>query len=222
MIDVTIDPVLTEKISDFKIAAIQYTDITVGDSPQMLRGRLHLYQESLYFDLLEKELSDFPGIKEWRRIFKMAGTDPSRYRHSAESLYRRIKKQNYLPSIQSAADMNNLYSLQTESPIGIYDLDRISGSISFTIGNEDDQYEGINERINKMNGLILTKDGIGPFGSPYVDSKRTMVTKETKNAIQFLYLRPSLTHGESEGIAASLMESFIKVNGGLGELKILG
>ena len=221
MIPVTIDPMLTEKISGFKIAAIQCTDITVAASPKMLRGRLQLYQESLYFDLLDRDVTDFPGIKEWRRTFKLAGTDPSRYRHSAEALYRRVKKRNYVPSIQSAADMNNFYSLQTESPLGIYDLDQISGSIAFTIGKEDDQYEGINERINKMKGIIVTKDRIGPFGSPYVDSRRTMVTMETKNAIQFVYLRPSLTIEESEGIAGSLMESFLKVHGGVGELKIL-
>lgn len=211
---ITIDSTLKEKIESFKIATITYKGIIVSDSPKMLKGRLQMFQESLYFETQEKELMDFPGLKEWRNIFKLAGGDPSRYRHSAEALYRRIKKQNYLPSIHSATDLNNFFSLQYESPLGIYDLDHIQGDIIFTIGTDYDEYEGINERNNTMKNIIISKDEIGAFGSPYVDSKRTMVTADTTNAIQFIYLRPSLSIEEAEKLTTSLMNMFTSIHGG--------
>ncbi|MGM9927568.1 MAG: B3/4 domain-containing protein [Bacillus sp. (in: firmicutes)] len=211
---VTIDSSIKDKIPHFKIAAITYTNITISDSPQMLKGRLQLFQESLFFETQEKELMEFDGLKEWRDTCKNIGTDTSRYRHSAEALYRRIKKQNYLPSIHSATDLNNFFSLKYEVPIGIYDLDQIKGNIAFTIGTEDDQYIGINERNNTMKNMFISKDDVGAFGSPHVDSKRTMVTTETKNATQFVYIRPSLPSNEAEKLAASLMNMFTGIHGG--------
>ncbi|MGM9922722.1 MAG: B3/4 domain-containing protein [Bacillus sp. (in: firmicutes)] len=212
--NISIHPILHEAVPSFKVAVIAYRDITVDESPQMLKGRLQLFQESLFFETQEKEIYDFPGLKEWRDTFKHAGTDASRYRPSAEALYRRIKKQNYLPSIHSATDLNNFFSLQYQCPIGIYDTDAIKGDITFTIGDEQDAYLGINERTNSLKKMIHSRDERGPFGSPHVDSKRTMVTSDTKNAIQFIYLRPSLPLEEANQLAASLMDMFTSISGG--------
>ena len=83
---------LIECVPDFKIGYIEYQDITVGESPQMLKGRLQFFQELLYFELQDKKIMDFPGILEWRQIFKKTGKDPNRYRHSAEALISKNSK----------------------------------------------------------------------------------------------------------------------------------
>ena len=113
--EITISTTLKDKIPHFKAGIITYNTIEVGPSPQMVKGRLQLFQESLFFDLQEKEWNDFKGIKEWRETFKPLEQDPSRYRPSVEALYRRIKKQNYLPSVHSAIDLNNFFSLKIRS-----------------------------------------------------------------------------------------------------------
>lgn len=125
-----------KRIPNFKLGIILYKDIIVGDSPQMVKGRLQLFQESIYFELEDKNVTDLPGIDEWRKIFKLTGKDPNRYRPSAEALFRRIKKQNYLTPIQSAIDINNFFSLQYQVPIGIYDSDQLSGSLKVQLGQE--------------------------------------------------------------------------------------
>ncbi|WP_108671887.1 B3/4 domain-containing protein [Peribacillus acanthi] len=219
--EISIDQTLKDKIPGFKIGYIHYKGIEVGDSPQMLRGRLQLFQESLYFDMLEKEIMNFEGLKEWRDTFKLAGTDPSRYRHAAEALYRRIKKQNYLSPVHSAIDVNNFFSLQYQVPIGIYDLSHIKGDITFTIGQANDEYEGINGRTNSMFNMIHSRDEIGPFGSPYVDSERTKVTEDTKNAVQFIYLRPSSSAEKAEKMTHSLKDMFLQIHGGEAEYRVI-
>lgn len=89
--EITVSANLISKIPQFKVGIITYENIEIGPSPQMVKGRLQLFQEALFFDLEEKELTDFSGIKVWRETFKAAGTNPSRYRPSVEALYRRVK-----------------------------------------------------------------------------------------------------------------------------------
>ncbi|MCM3603605.1 phenylalanine--tRNA ligase beta subunit-related protein [Robertmurraya korlensis] len=220
--EITISPELLSLVPGFKMGIIIYKDIEVGSSPQMLRGRLQLFQESLYFDLEEKQLSDLKGISEWRSIFKKTGKDPNRYRHSAEALYRRVKKQNYIQSINSATDLNNFLSLKYEIPLGIYDLSHLNGDIIISIGTEDEEYEGLNGRSNSLHQLIISSDEKGGFGSPYVDSVRSAVTEATRDAIHLIYLRPSLTIEEGELLTESVMNMFTQIHGGVGECQVIG
>ena len=219
--EIQISAQLNNQVPHFKAGIITYNHIEVGPSPQMLKGRLQLFQESLFFDLQEKELSDFKGMKEWRHIFKAIGTDPSRYRPSVEALYRRIKKQNYLPSVHSAIDLNNFFSLQFEAPIGIYDCANLEGDITIKIGEPDDEYMGLNGRINSMNNMITSVDQTGPFGSPFVDSERTKVTEDTKQALQIIYFGPSISPEEANKQMKSLMNMFLQIHGGDGQYTIL-
>lgn len=217
----SIDPHIKEILPDFKIGIIHYNNITVSDSPQMLKGRLQLFQEQLYFDLDEKELTDFPGLLEWKLAWKALGADPNRYRHSAEALFRRIKKQNYLKPVHSGVDMNNFLSLQYEIPLVLYDEDKISGDVEITLGTDQDQYEGINNRLNTLANIIVAKDSQGPFGSPYVDSIRTAVTEETKNALHIFYLRPSMDRDTALELLTAASNMFTGINGGDAEFYIL-
>lgn len=220
--EIQLSPELVQRIPGFKLGIIEYQNITVGPSPQMLKGRLQLFQESIFFDIEGQNVTELPGIQEWRSIFKLTGKDPNRYRHSAEALYRRVQKQNYLPSVQSAIDLNNFFSLQYQSPIGIYDADQLSGPVTIRIGKEDEVYIGLNGRSNSLNHLILSADDNGPFGSPFVDSDRAPVTENTKNALQIIYLRPSLDMENAHKLTESLMKMFTQLSGGEASFRIIG
>jgi len=220
-VDITIDPKITEILSDFKVGIIYYNNITVSDSPQMLKGRLQLFQEQLFFDLEDKVLWDYPGLLEWKMIWKALGADANRYRPSAEALFRRIKKQNYLKPVHSGVDMNNFLSLQYEIPLGLYDSDKIDGDVSITIGTSADQYEGINNRVNTLENILVTKDQQGAFGSPFVDSKRTAVTEETVNALHVFYLRPSMERDTAQELLAAAANMFTGINGGQADFNVI-
>lgn len=221
-LEIQVSSQITTLIPHFKLGIIEYKGITVGDSPQMLKGRLQLFQESIFFDLEGKAVTDLPGIQEWRQIFKKTGKDPNRYRHSAEALYRRIQKQNYLSSIQSAIDVNNFFSLQYQVPIGIYDMEKLQGPVSVRIGEENEEYPGLNGRMNSLNHLIISSDEFGPFGSPYVDSNRSPVTEATKNALQIIYIQPSTDLENANRLTESLMKMFLQIHGGDASYQIKG
>ena len=220
--EITIDSSISSTIPDFKIGFIQYHHIEVGSSPQMLKGRLQLFQESIFFDLQDKNVTEIGGIAQWRDIFKKTGKDPNRYRHSAEALYRRVKKQNYLNSINSAIDLNNFFSLQYEVPIGIYDTAKLKGdTIQLKIGADGETYIGLNGRENSIENLIVSSDRDGPFGSPFVDSDRAPVGEGTKDAVQIIFLKPSLSLEESQKLTQSLMDMFIGIHGGEGSFEVV-
>ncbi|ANU11670.1 B3/4 domain-containing protein [Planococcus antarcticus DSM 14505] len=217
----TIDPHINETLSNFKIGIIHYNNITVSESPQMLKGRLQLFQEQLYFDLEEKDLTDFPGLLEWQLIWKALGADPNRYRPSAEALYRRIKNQNYLSTVNSTIDMNSFLSLQYEIPLGLYDADKIKGDVDIAVATSTDRYEGLNNRVNTLTGILVSKDAEGAFGSPYVDSKRTAVTEQTKNALHIFYLRPSMETDTALQLLTAASNMFTGINGGDAEFYVV-
>ncbi|MCR2821129.1 B3/B4 domain-containing protein [Lederbergia panacisoli] len=212
--EINLDPQLSMALPEFKVGIIHYKNIIVEESPQMLKGRLQLFQESLFFDLEDTNINDYDEIKEWRMIFKRLGKDPNRYRPSAEALYRRVKKQQFLPSMNSAADINNFFSLKYKIPIGIYDTGKIKGDIVLRIGEKAEIYEGLNGRENQLEHLLLSADEEGPFGSPFVDSTRTAVTNNTTNALQIVYLPSTLTANSAKELLTSLSLMFTQINGG--------
>ncbi|HWI49826.1 MAG TPA: phenylalanine--tRNA ligase beta subunit-related protein [Rummeliibacillus sp.] len=214
MTKITLNSSITNKVPTFKIGIIHYTKIVVAESPQMIKGRTQLYQENLYLELQEQPVTERPGIKEWRSTWKALGADQNRYRHSAESLMRRIAKQNYLTPFHSAVDLNNFFSLQYEIPIGIYDVNLLDGDITIALGDEETGYEGLNGRYNSLKNIAYSRDAKGPFGSPFVDSKRTSVTENTTDAIQLFYLRPSVSQEECTELLNAAGKMFSQIHGG--------
>lgn len=211
---VMLDNSLLQIEPTFKLGIIHYTKIVVSSSPQMLKGRLQLFQEQLFFEMDDKAVTDFDGIKEWRALWKKFGADPNRYRPSMEAMYRRIAKQNYITPMHSAVDLNNFFSMRYEIPMGIYDLDKIHGEITIALGNEETTYEGLNGRENKLHNILTLQDTDGAFGSPFVDSVRTAVTEATTNAIQVVFLRPSIDIEEGQKLLESMGAMFTQIHGG--------
>ena len=217
----SINEKIFQQAEQFKIGLIHYNKITVAESPQMIKGRTQLYQENLFFELQDTPVAERAGIKEWRQLWKAFGADPNRYRHSAESLMRRIAKQNYLTPFHSAVDLNNFFSLQYELPIGIYDTHAIDGAIEIALGDEDTGYEGLNSRYNSLHNILYSQDALGAFGSPFVDSTRTAVTERTTDALQIFYLQPSLSTEKSEQLLKSAGNMFTQISGGEYKIAVL-
>jgi DNA/RNA-binding domain of Phe-tRNA-synthetase-like protein len=222
MLTLKVDKQITDNIPQFKLGWILYNDITVSATPQLLIGRFHLFYQEEQLALETKNVSDLPGVNEWRSIFKKLGTDPSRYRPSHEALIRRLNKGKPMPEINSAVDLNNFFSIRHQIPMGLYDLAQLnSGEVVIRVGTQEDQYEGINERTTIMAEKLLSADALGAFGSPIVDSKRTMVTEGTKNALHLIYLRPSTSTEEAELLLSQLVDQFLQIHGGTATAHLL-
>ncbi|WP_010630547.1 B3/B4 domain-containing protein [Sporolactobacillus vineae] len=221
MCDVSISASLKQVIPDFKAAVICYQHIVISDIPPIISERLPLYYENIRLSLEDQPIQEVPGVSEWRAVFRKVGTDPSRYRPSQEALLRKIRRDGQPHQIHSAVDLNNFFSVQYGIPLGIYDLDRVKLPVQLKIGGAEDRYDGLNGRVMHMENKIVSADSAGAFGSPIVDSKRTCVTEKTKNALQIVYLRPSMSAQEARKLAARTAEMFTQVHGGEHEWTIV-
>lgn len=193
------DHILFETVPDLKFGIIHYNRINTSDAPGMLKGRIGYFYQEMQIDLEDKNVTDIPGVAEWRKVWKAFGKDPGRYRPSAEALIRRVKKGQVPGEINLGVDLNNFFSVREGIPCGLYDAASVSGDITFRPGTGADVYEGLNGRDNSLDNILVTADAQGAFGSPFVDSKRTAVTETTAEAIHVLYLRPSMS-AEQAGI----------------------
>lgn len=122
-----------------------------------------------------------------RSVYKQLGKDPSRYRISSDSLFRRIIKKKGMYYVNNVVDINNIISLKTLWSIGAYDFEKITGSIVYGVGSKEDEYEGIGRGVLNIENLPVLKDDLGPFGSATSDSLRTMVTEDTHELLMVIH-----------------------------------
>lgn len=214
MVTVSISSKLRDSIPDFRVGVIVYHQLTVTQLPAIIAEKLPLYYQNIQLSLETQPIASIPGVHEWRALFKKAGSDPSRYRPSQEALLRKIARDGAPHSVNSAVDLNNFFSVQHSIPMGIYDLDTLKPPVIVTIGSVEDSYNALNGRIVNIEDKLTTIDQIGAFGSPIVDSKRSCITTDAKNALQIVYLRPSMSEDDAAHMLQKIAEMFVQVHGG--------
>ncbi len=212
--NVSIHPSASDRLPEFSLGILEYTDVAVSDSPKKLQGRINLYVESLKLGTPLSAISEIKGVQSWRSDFKKLGIDPSRYRPSSEALLRRLLQGNPFFWLNSAVDVNNFLSVYHALPYGIYDRKQLSGSVVCRIGTPRDTYLGLNGREMDMQGKLLLADEIGAFGSPIVDSARSKVTEQTTELLQVIFFHSQLLNDECEQILGSTARMFTEINGG--------
>ena len=92
-------------------------------------------------------------------------------------------KGNDLYIVNNIVDINNLISLETLYSVGTYDLDKVKGSITFTVGKENERYEGIGRGSINLESLPVFEDEEGKFGSTTSDSVKAMITDDTTHIL---------------------------------------
>ncbi len=175
--NIQIDPALKDICPQLQLGIIQ-ADVQVGDHSPDLWADIDAFVSG--FDLETKDIASHPSIAAARKCYRALGKDPTRYRLSSDSLFRRIAKNQGLYQVNTVVDINNLLSLQSGHSIGAYDVSKIQGDILMRPGLEGEPYEGIGRGLLNIAGLPVLVDDQGPFGSATSDSPRTMVTNQTQ------------------------------------------
>jgi DNA/RNA-binding domain of Phe-tRNA-synthetase-like protein len=151
-------------------------------------GKLNLHIEEklrVIPGAFERELP--PGFTFSRKLYRDVHIDPTRNRPSSEALWRRLKNKGDFPRVNPFVDLTNLLSLTFQICFGLYDLEKIAGDITLTLGDDSDHYGGIGKDILHMKGKIVLKDSQGAFGNPSSDSSRTRVNSRTSRIMQVLF-----------------------------------
>jgi DNA/RNA-binding domain of Phe-tRNA-synthetase-like protein len=127
------------------------------------------------------------AVQATRAMYRQFGVDPTKTRPSSEALWRRVRKGERLPRINTVVDVCNWCSLEFQVPYGLYDDDRIDGPIEFRRGRPGEQYGGIRKEVVHVADRPVLADRRGPFGNPTSDSARTMVTPATRRVLVVIF-----------------------------------
>jgi DNA/RNA-binding domain of Phe-tRNA-synthetase-like protein len=98
-----------------------------------------------YYDIARKRLSnmqegEFPEVKAWRKVFGKMGLKPTQYRCASESLLRRFRKEDSLPSLHPLVDLCNAMSLASAIPIAVFDVENVSNFLEIRHATGTEKY----------------------------------------------------------------------------------
>ncbi|MBO0451082.1 B3/B4 domain-containing protein [Candidatus Enterococcus murrayae] len=177
----TIDPKVKEQDVSLAYSMIEFKNEAHSEK---------IWQEVLNPLLQEIEAEDtLDSIKEnsqiiaTKKVYRVLGKDPARFRPSSDSLWRRIVQQKGMYQINSLVDLNNYFSLKWKLPFGAYDLGKVTEPIRLIVGPADSRYAGIGNKSVNIENLLVLADKAGPFGSPTADSTRGMISEKTTRAL---------------------------------------
>ena len=151
---------------------------------QDLWNEINTLGEEFKNKLTIETLKEISGIAATRRIYRICGKDPSRYRPAAEALIRRILQGKTLYQIDTLVDLINLASMKYGYSLGGFDADKFVGNtLELGGGKEGEPYEGIGRGMINIQGLPVYRDGIGGVGTPTSDNERTKITINTNHLL---------------------------------------
>jgi len=134
--------------------------------------------------LTTESLKSNGAISATRKVYRLCGKDPSRYRPSSEALVRRAIQSKSLYSVNTIVDLTNLVSMASGYSIGAFDRDKIVGdTLTLGIGVKDEPYEGIGRGPVNIEGLPVYRDAAGGIGTPTTDHERTKTGVDTKHLV---------------------------------------
>jgi DNA/RNA-binding domain of Phe-tRNA-synthetase-like protein len=132
-------------------------------------------------------LGAHPTASAVRKLFRRAGTDPTRYRPSSEALLRRVLKGDELPAIHALVDLNNCLSMQLVVPACVVDVSTVSPPFELRAGGPGEAMQSLRGPFD-LQGKPLLADRHGPFGTPITDSERVKVQAGIRRAWLVAYL----------------------------------
>ena len=168
---------------EFVGAAVEANVENTPHSDDLWR-EFHEFETKLRSEFTTDSVKELLSIAATRKVYKLCGKDPSRYRPASEQLIRRILQGKELYQIDTLVDLVNLASIAYGYSIGGFDVDKIEGDcLTLGVGRDGEPYEGIGRGILNIAGLPVYRDSRGGVGTPTSDNERTKITVETRHLL---------------------------------------
>jgi DNA/RNA-binding domain of Phe-tRNA-synthetase-like protein len=161
--------------------------VASGRADDALAARRDRFATTLRSRIGLDTLASDPTVVAVRRLFKAAGTDPSRYRPSSESLLRRLLKGEPLPAIHPLVDLNNQLSIELAVPACVMRQGAFRFPVQLRAGRPGEVLDAMRGPLD-LAGKPLLEDAEGPFGTPITDSHRVKVLTTTVHGWLVAYL----------------------------------
>lgn len=181
---VTVEPWVADRLC---LGVVEADGVVVQPDASEVWEMLERLASRLREQYADRPPSEIEGLQPARELYRRTGEDPTKTRPSSEALLRRALRGGPLPRVNSLVDLCNLCSLEFLLPIGLYDLDRVHGSLVVRMGRPGEAYESLGKGFLRAEGRLVVCDDLGPVGSPTHDSARTGITLQTRRALALVF-----------------------------------
>ncbi len=155
--------------------ALFWADLeTAGATGDGLAGLRRSVTDTARAELTLDGLSSNPTVAALRKLFRQAGTDPTRYRPSSEALLRRLLKGEEMPEISPLVDLNNCLSAALAVPVCVMDVRFLEPPFTLRVGRAGETYESLRGPF-ELEGRPLLVDAQGPADTPITGNTRVKV-----------------------------------------------
>jgi DNA/RNA-binding domain of Phe-tRNA-synthetase-like protein len=185
--------IIKNKIPGLKLGVLIAHKISIRKKSDLAKQAFCDLENIIRNEFAENPPSSNEIVAAVRKMYRRIGWEPTQYRPSSEAMIRRFLKRKGLYRINNMVDLGNVASTRFHLPMGLYDLDKISGNVLLDVGKEDETYEGISKELIHAEGKLILRDDSGIFGNPTADSKRTCLQTETKNIKAIFFVPPEVT-----------------------------
>lgn len=158
--------------------------------PENLTSLTDLRAETARWVREQRELADLAKddvVAGMRKLFRQAGTDPTRYRPSSEALLRRILKGGEIPEIHPFVDFSNCLSARLAAPCCVMAEGTFEPPFLMRSGKPGEAYDSLRGPF-QLEGRPILVDSIGPCDTPITGNKRVKVLPETRRCTLVAYL----------------------------------
>ncbi len=183
-----------------RVGAIFLQQVTNGPTSSALLRRRNDMATEMKMTIGERPLSELQPVRQTRKLYHALGIDPTKDRPSSERLLRRVVQGRELPTVNQLVDAMNLVSLTVQSPLGVYDWDRLVPPVLVRIGRPEETFTSISGKQFHAGGRIVLVDGDDVFGSPSQDAARTRVQEGTVRALAIVWAPAGVSNDWLESV----------------------
>jgi DNA/RNA-binding domain of Phe-tRNA-synthetase-like protein len=188
LIDLTFSETISQQIPGMGLGILVGKNVTPVKQSNLVHSEAQNLTQFILHKFAENRPAIDPVVSAVRRMYRRIGWEPTQYRPAAEALIRRIWKGMGLYQINNLVDLANIVSTRYHLPMGLYDLNKITGGIVVDVGRSGETYQGIFKEVIHAEGKLVLRDENGVFGNPTADSARTSIDMNTANILALFYI----------------------------------
>lgn len=190
-----------------RIGAVLLEHVSNGPTSNDLLRRREDMATEMRMTIGERPLSELEPVRQTRKLYHALGIDPTKDRPSSERLLRRVVQGRELPTVNQLVDAVHLVSLTVQTPLGIYDWDKIAPPVLVRIGRPDESFTTTSGKLFRAGGRIVLVDGESVFGSPSQDSERSKVRDGTVRALSIIWAPAGVSNDWLESVLKEVIQA---------------
>lgn len=222
----SINPEMFAKYPRMRVGYVIAEFVNSKSHPEVehLKASLQAYLKDNY-NMDASNFSVNKTINGWAEVYKNFGVKPKEYPSSVTSLVRRVVKGQGIWNISTIVDLYNCHSVMGLTPMGGYDLDKVSGDVEIRLGMDGEKFLGLGAKeevaVNPSQVVYVDKEGVICWLWNHKDCQRTMLTLDTTRAVFFFDCADQSLAPELEGVITAFTQDLVKFGAKIVETNIL-